>query len=141
MLLDTNALFLPVRSRFPLEAEVDRLRPGAQLIVPSSALEELERLVARGVPEAPAALRLARRYPVVPSQGRGDAAVLATGVREGAWVVTADRVLAIRLQRAGLTVLVPRDRSRLELRAAGARRNRVADVPVPRKPVRRRQRL
>ena len=141
MLLDTNALLLPVRSRFPLAAEVDRLCPGARLVIPSSALEELERLVARRVPGASAARQLARRYPVVPAQGRGDAGVLATAVRDRAWVVTADRVLASRLQRAGLPVLVPRDRSRLELRPARTHRETARGTPAPRKPGRRRQRL
>ena len=140
-MLDTNALLLPVRARFPLESEVDRLRPGAKLSVPSSALEELERLAARGVRGAPTALLLARRYPVVPAEGRGDAAVLAAAVRSRAWVVTADRALAARLRQAGLTVLVPRDRSRLELWPARPPKVRGPRAPAARKPARRRQRL
>ena len=136
-MLDTNALLLPIRSHFPLEAEVDRLYPGAELAVPSSAFEELERLRARGISGAPAALKLALRYPAVPVEGRGDAAILAIAVRDRALVVTADRALAGRLQRAGLPVLVPRDRSRLELRPA----RRPSRAPAVRKPVRRRQRL
>ncbi|HYB79523.1 MAG TPA: hypothetical protein VEG66_07185 [Thermoplasmata archaeon] len=141
VLLDTNALFLPVHSRFPLEAEVDRLCPGAKLAVPSSALEELERLVARGVPGAPAAWRFALRYPVVPVEGRGDAALLRSAIRHRVSVVTADRALAARLQRAGLSVLVPRDRHRLELRPARPPSVRAPRVLAARRPVGRRQRL
>jgi len=141
VLLDANALLLPVRIRFPLEAEVDRLRPGARIAVPASVVDELDRLAARGVPQARAAAELARRYPVISVEGRGDRAVLELAVRRRAWVVTADRALAIRLQRAGLPVLVPRDRHRLELRPA----RRPARAPSPalaaREPLERRQRL
>jgi rRNA-processing protein FCF1 len=114
VLLDANILFLPVRTRFPLEAEVDRLRPGSMLGVPSSVLAELDRLAARGTPEAAAARALAARYHTVTAIGRGDDAVLRVAVRLGAWVVTADRELRARLSARGVGVLTPRDRHRLE---------------------------
>ncbi|HKN07594.1 MAG TPA: hypothetical protein VJ021_08380 [Thermoplasmata archaeon] len=122
--MDANALLFPARTRFPLESEVDRLRPGARIVVPSSVIYELERLVTRGVPDARTALALARRFPVLPVSGRGDAAVLDAAVRHRAWVVTADRSLAERLRSRGINVLVPRDRHRLELH-----RGRVSPPP------------
>jgi len=141
VLLDTNALFLPVRTRFPLEAEVDRICPGASLWVPASVHDELDRLVAREVPGARVASELARRFPTLPSVGQGDAAILDAALRHRAWVVTADRALAERLRGHGISVLIPRDRQRLEL----LRGHRVAPaVPISaarRKPPRRRQRL
>ena len=114
MLLDANALFLPVRIRFPLEREVDRLCPGAVLAVLSSTLHELDRLVERETPQATAARALAERYPRLDTRGRGDEAVLAAALRLSASVVTADRELRDRLRAAGSTVLYPRDRHRLE---------------------------
>jgi len=87
--------------------------------VPSSVRDELDRLVADGTPQATAARTMAERFPVVRARGRGDAAVLEAAVRRGAWVVTADRALAARLVAVGVTVLVPRDRHRLE-RVMGA---------------------
>lgn len=114
VLLDTNSLFLPVRVRFPLEAEVARLRPGATLGVPSSVRGELDRLVDRHAPLAIAARSLAEKFPEFPTLGRGDEAVLRAARRYHAWVVTADRKLRDRLRAVGVTVLAPRDRHRLE---------------------------
>lgn len=115
MLLDANAVFLPVRVGFPLEAEVGRLRPGAVLAVPASVLAELDRLIDRRTPDSAAARALAERYRPTRSSGIGDDAILRTAVRTGAWVVTADRALRERLTAKGITVLSPRDRHRLEL--------------------------
>ena len=132
MLLDANIFFLPVQHRFPLEAEVARLRPGAVLGVPRSVLSELDRLVREETPSARAARALASRVRAVPSEGRGDAAILAAAVRLAASVVTADRELGVRLRACGVDVLVPRDRHRLEVRPARARR-----PPPVRRPDRR----
>ena len=117
-MLDTNALFLPVRTGFPLEAEVARLVPGARLVVPASSLRELERLAARATPQATGALALAARFEVVPALADGDAGVLDAARRERAIVLTADRELQERARSAGLSVLAPRDRHKLELRRA-----------------------
>ena len=116
VLLDANALMLPFRGGFPLMAEVERLVPGASVEVPASVLTELEELRRRGVAFAGAARDLAGRFPATPTSGQGDDAVLRAARRVGAVVVTADRGLAERLRRAGGSVLVPRDRHRLELR-------------------------
>jgi rRNA-processing protein FCF1 len=80
---------------------------------------ELDRLVERGAPHAAAARSFARRLRPVPTDGRGDRAVLAVAARLRATVVTADRALGEALRRAGVAVLVPRDRTRLELRLPG----------------------
>lgn len=115
MLLDTNALFLAVQSHFPLEEEVHRHRPGARLSVPSSVLGELDRLVRESTPGAVACRALAQRYDRAETAARGDAGVVDAAERLRAWVVTADRGLQSRLVRRGITVLSPRDRSRLDL--------------------------
>jgi rRNA-processing protein FCF1 len=106
---------LPVRSGFPLEAEVERLVPGARLLVADSTLREFDRLVARATPGAVVARDLARRLVRVAAKGEGDEAVIEVAVRKGATVVTADRALGARLRRRGVGVLAPRDRHRLEL--------------------------
>jgi rRNA-processing protein FCF1 len=131
--LDTNAAFLPFRERLPLEAEVDRLLPGVELVVPSGVRAELERLVAQGAPHAVAAQQFALRLRSVATRARGDGSVVEAARRSRAAVVTADRELARRARAAGSAVLVPRDRSRLELRAgrpsspsSGPRRRRSA---------------
>ncbi len=97
MLLDTNALFLPIRSGFPLEAEIDRLFPGARVLVADSGVRELDRLVDRSTPGAAAARSLAERFVRTVAASEGDEAVVEVAVREGAIVVTADRELQTRL--------------------------------------------
>lgn len=119
VLADANAFFLPLTSAVDLDREVRRLAPAARLAVAASTLAELDRLAARRVPGAGAARELAARLPVVPSPGRGDAGLLRVAVTQRAWVVTADRELQERLLGSGVTVLVPRERSRLALRRPG----------------------
>ncbi|MGP8159567.1 MAG: PIN domain-containing protein [Thermoplasmata archaeon] len=141
MLLDANALLLPIRTLFPLESEVDRIHPGARLVVPSSVIDELDRLVARGVPGARGALALAQKFLLIPVEGRGDAAILKAAMRHSAWVVTADRALAERLRKEGVTVLAPRDRHRLELHRGRSPAPSPPPSGVRREPAHRRQRL
>lgn len=127
VLLDANALLLSARTRFPLNAEVERVCPGALLSVPESVIGELDGLAVRGVAGARLASALARKFPRIPAVGRGDAAILEAATRVRAWVVTADRELADRLHARGVTVLAPRDRHRLEShpgRARGVRAER-----------------
>jgi rRNA-processing protein FCF1 len=116
VLLDTNALFLPFRAGLPLVDEVARWWPGTPIAVAGPVLRELDRLVERRAPQAAAARAFARGFRAVPGDGRGDAALLRVALSLAAPVVTADRALAVRLRAAGLPVLVPRDRTRLELR-------------------------
>gem|GEM_PF-446207 len=129
MILDTNALLLPFRTALPLAAEVERCCPGAEVGVPVSVLGELDRLAARGVRLAGPARALARTFRVLPTRARGDAAIVAVALAENAGVVTADRALARRLVAEGISVLLPRDRARLELRAGRAVPRGTAERP------------
>jgi rRNA-processing protein FCF1 len=114
VLLDTSALLLPFEQGLDLDGEVERALGACRVAVPEAALGEL-RALARDSPDAKAALKLAERYEVVPTEGRGDDAILALAVRERAVVVTADRELMARLAEEGVRVLRPRERHRLEL--------------------------
>ncbi|MCI4373081.1 MAG: hypothetical protein L3K02_05505 [Thermoplasmata archaeon] len=114
-MLDTNILFLVVRAGFPLEEEVDRLLPGARLMLPESVASELDGLARSLTPGAMAAQALAGRYERVPTQARGDDGVIEAALACRASVVTADRELRRRLAVRGITALVPRDRHRLEI--------------------------
>jgi len=113
VLLDTNALFLPFRDRFPLVEEVERLTAPALVGVPSSVVAELDRLVARAEVGAPLAREFARRFPIVESSGRGDQGLVELAARRRATVVTGDRELRRRLVAAGVVVLSPRGATRL----------------------------
>lgn len=128
---------MPFRHRVDLSGELRRLELDDRVAVPESVLRELESLAGRGVAHAAAARELAGRWPTLRSGGRGDDAIVEAARRRSAWVVTADRMLAGRLRRAGLTVVTPRDRARLTVqralvRATVIKRARVARRRAPR---------
>jgi rRNA-processing protein FCF1 len=114
VLLDTNALFLPFRDRFPLLEEVDRLTAPATVAVPSSVIAELDRLVARRTSGAALARELANRFLILSHEGRGDRGLVDLAAERQAIVVTSDRELRRRLTAAGVAVLSPRGSVRLQ---------------------------
>ncbi|MCI4367491.1 MAG: DNA-binding protein [Thermoplasmata archaeon] len=118
VLVDTNGWFLPARSGTDLFGEIERLLPGAEIRVPTPVLRELEGLASRRVEGASVALGLARRAVGLRCGGSGDDAVLSAATRSGDWVLTGDRRLSERLRAAGVSVIVPRDRTRLVAHAA-----------------------
>ncbi len=118
LLLDANLLLRAARPGFLWQPEAERLLGPHRIAVPASVLREVDRLVLRGVSGARTASTIARTFPSAPGPGEGDDAIVMLAVRRHATVLTADRVLARRLSEAGLDVLVPRDRTRLELRRA-----------------------
>ena len=111
--VDTNALFLPFTRRFPLEREVYRLLEWARIEVPQSVLGELDRLVARGRPNARVARAYADRFPVVPTDLKGDAALETLARDHGGVILTADGELRRRLVAKGMKVLFPRGEKHL----------------------------
>jgi rRNA-processing protein FCF1 len=115
VVLDTNVLFLVVRVGFPLEEEVGRALPGAQLLIPACVVAELDGLTKSLTPGAMTARALSERYPVVPTTLRGDDGVIEAAISSRAWVATSDRELRRLLAIRGITALVPRDRHRLEV--------------------------
>lgn len=102
VVLDANALLMPFQFHLNLDLELRRVVGEIPVLVPSSVLAELERSADQ---RAKAALRLAARYRVVPTDLRGDEAVLALAETEQAAVVTNDRPLRRRLKRAGIPVI------------------------------------
>lgn len=141
VLLDTNAVLLPFRERFPLERELGALAPGAEVAVPVAVLAELHHLSERGEPSAIPALEWARRHRSIESPARGDAALEELGLRLRTAVVTSDRGLIARLRRAGVPVLRPRGARRLVWVApAGSSGERPSATVKKRPPVERRPR-
>lgn len=113
VLLDTNSLLWPFTGSLRLEEEVHRWIEGADIVVPSSVLRELETLSARGVAGAKGALRLARRFRIILTDLEGDAALETLAGDLRAWVVTGDRELRTRLEARGTGVLFPKGERRL----------------------------
>ena len=96
-------------------AEIDRLVPGARILIAASGIRELDRLKDRATPGAAGARALAEKFARTPARAEGDDAVAEVALRKRAIVVTADRGLQERLRASGISILAPRDRHRLEL--------------------------
>jgi hypothetical protein len=122
VILDTSALMSPFRAALRLEDELQRLFGDYEAVVPGSIEEELRGL-ARGRPEARAAMELVRRrgWQVVRTATRqaaragGDSEIVGLADELGAAVVTNDRSLREELRGRGVTVAYLRAGKRLEI--------------------------
>jgi len=119
VVLDTNALMMPVELDVRLFDELDRiLPPGYELFVPEAVLDELATLSSGRGKEATAAsvgADLAERAtPVEHEAAYADDAVLEVARELGATVVTNDRPLRDRLFEAGIPVIGLRGHNTLE---------------------------
>jgi len=119
VVLDTNALMMPVELDVRLFDELDRiLAPGYELFVPEAVLDELSTLAQGNGKEATAAsvgADLAERAePVEHDADYADDAVLEVARELEATVVTNDRPLRDRLFEAGVPVIGLRGRHKLE---------------------------
>lgn len=111
VILDANALFIPFQFGVNLtEGLKELLGEGIEIIVPSSVVEELERLPGEDWRRR-AALKLARGFRVVKAEGKGDRAIIELARRLGLPVVTQDKELKKRLKAEGLKVITLRERS------------------------------
>jgi rRNA-processing protein FCF1 len=106
---------MPFQMRFDLEAEIEREMGACRIVVPQVVLAEITAMQG-SVRDGPAALEFARRFETVPTEGLGDDAIVECARATGGIVVTGDRGLIKRLRAAGLKVLRPRQKRRLELR-------------------------
>jgi rRNA-processing protein FCF1 len=106
---------MPFQMGLDLEQEIERELGRCHISVPRVVLAEITALKA-SVKDGAAALKYAQRFDTVPTEGLGDNAIVECAQRTGGIVVTGDRELIKRLRAAGLKVLRPRQRKRLELR-------------------------
>ncbi|UCC92186.1 MAG: hypothetical protein JSW25_05795 [Thermoplasmata archaeon] len=113
--MDTNALFMPFQMGLDLEREIEREIGRCRIAVPHVVLAEVTAMQG-SVKDGAAALEYARRFDTVPTEGLGDGAIVECAIHTGGIVVTGDRGLIKRLRAAGMKVLRPRQRKRLELR-------------------------
>ena len=110
VVLDANALMMPFQFKVNLDNELKRLFGDIPVFVPSSVLGELANSMDKN---ARAALALARKYPIVETEFRGDDAVLDIALQREAAVVTNDRGLISRLRERHLPVVRMRSRKYL----------------------------
>ena len=84
VVLDTNALLMPFEVKMNLDLAIRELLGEARIVVPGPLIGELKHLDHKF---AGAALSLARKYEIIPTQATGDSSVIelakATGEGEG----------------------------------------------------------
>ena len=102
VILDTNALLMPFEMSINIDLELRRLLGDVEVIVPGPMVGELKHLNSK---HAKAAITLARKYEIVDSQKRGDAAILDIAMRTGAYVVTNDKELRRKLRDKGIKTI------------------------------------
>lgn len=111
VIIDANVLFIPFQFGVNLtESLRELLGEGVEIIVPSSVIDELERLPGEDWRKR-AALKLARRFRIVRTEGKGDRAILELAKRLKLPVVTQDKELKKRLKAEGIKVITLRERS------------------------------
>ena len=121
VLLDTNALLMPVQFGIDLYGELLGLFGDFELVTLEEVVGELSGLARGGGRDAVAArvgLALARRSTIVPSGSSAesvDERVLQYARREGCVVVTNDRELRNALLREGTSVVSMRKQKTLDL--------------------------
>ena len=117
MLVDANALFTAARLRLDILKQLKEAAPGWTPVVPESVVHELEVVGRRKF--AAEARALAERLPLLPNEGRGDAAILAAA-RAGPKraVLTNDRGLREALRAAGVPVLYVKGSARIDIDGA-----------------------
>jgi len=120
VVLDTNALMIPYQSGINIEKELTRLLGICRIIVPSSVVEEMERLAGEdGGTGRAAKLGLSiikkRGFRLMETESKGDDGVLETALKMDGAVVTNDRELQERARKMNLPIIYPRGENRLEM--------------------------
>jgi len=124
IILDSNALFVPLQFRIDISEELKNLlKTNFELILISPVLRELKRLAEEGEPRirknASYALKLAEKYKVVEvdekSETSADDVIVKVSRVWGCPVFTNDRHLRKRLRDINVPVIYVRQKSRLEI--------------------------
>jgi rRNA-processing protein FCF1 len=110
VVLDTNALLMPFEMKMNLDISVRNILGDIEFIVPGPLIGELKHLDNK---YAPAALELARRYEIIPTEATGDKAVIELALKTGAYVLTNDKELRRKLRNAGVPLIYLRSGTHL----------------------------
>ncbi len=110
VVLDTNALLMPFEIRINLDLALRDLLGEARILVPGPLIGELKHLDHKS---AGAALALARKYEIIPTEASGDDSVIELAVRENAYALTNDKELRRRLRKASVPVILLRSGTHL----------------------------
>lgn len=110
VVLDTNALLMPFEMKMNLDLSVSRLLGDVDFVVPGPLIGELKHLDNK---YANAALQLARKYEIIPTEATGDNAVIELALRTGGYVLTNDKYLRSRLRKLGVNLIYLRSGTHL----------------------------
>lgn len=110
VVLDTNALLMPFEMRMNLDLSVQNLLGDVRFVVPGPLVGELKHLDNK---YAGAALTLARKYEIIPTEATGDNSVIELALRTGGYVLTNDKILRGRLRKVGVSLIYLRSGTHL----------------------------
>lgn len=110
VVLDTNALLMPFEMRMNLDLALQELLGEVRILVPGPLVGELKHLKHR---YAKAAISLARKYEIVPTEYTGDNAVLELAIKTNGYVLTNDQELRRRLRKENVPLIFLRSGSHL----------------------------
>ncbi len=112
VVLDTNALLMPFEIKMNLDLALKDLLGEARIVVPGPLVGELKHLDHKF---AGAALSLARKYEIIPTQATGDSAVIELAKATGGYVLTNDKELRRRLRREKVPIIFLRSSTHLAI--------------------------
>ena len=112
VVLDTNALLMPFEIKMNLDLALRDLLGEARIVVPSALVGELKHVKHR---YAKAALALARKYEIIPTEYSGDDAVVEVAFKTGGYVLTNDKELRRRLRKEGVPIIFLRSSTHLAI--------------------------
>ncbi|MBR2254895.1 MAG: twitching motility protein PilT [Candidatus Methanomethylophilaceae archaeon] len=112
VVLDTNALLMPFEIRINLDLALSDLLGEARIVVPGPLVGELKHLEHKS---ARAALALARKYEIIPTDARGDDSVIELARKTGGYVLTNDKELRRRLRKERVPIICLRSGTHLEI--------------------------
>ena len=112
VVLDTNALLMPFEIRNNLDLALRELLGDARIVVPGPLVGELKHLDHRF---AKAAIALARKYEIIPTEYTGDDSVVELAFKTGGYVLTNDKELRRRLRKEGVPIIFLRSGTHLAI--------------------------
>ena len=125
VVLDTNALLMPFEIKMNLDLAIRELLGEVRIVVPLRELLGEARIVVPGplVGElkhldhkfAGAALSLARKYEIIPTEASGDSSVIELAKKTGGYVLTNDKELRRRLRREKVPIIFLRSGTHLAI--------------------------
>jgi len=112
VVLDTNALLMPFEIGINLDLALQELLGDARIVVPGPLVGELKHLDHK---YAKAAISLARKYEIIPTEHTGDDAVVELAYFTKGYVLTNDKELRRRLRKERVPIILLRSGTHLEI--------------------------